>query len=88
MLYCSQNDSSSELEKSGAGACSRRAPQMTALQRVERILESHRDLASSTSATRELSKRLVGGLEAEISDLREWHRTQTEEDDHSYAVRP
>ena len=60
---------------------------MTALQRVERILGTHRDLANSARVTRELSKHLAGGLGAEISDLRKWHETHSEEDV-DYSVRP
>ena len=59
---------------------------MSALQGIERILDSHRDAAKSAGVARDLSKNLAADFGEDISDLRKWHTTQTEEDD--YAVRP
>lgn len=76
-----QDDSISEWERSGARACSHRSPKALVKESIERIEERGQDAKGRIVQARQLlTDKSFRELDHGITDLKNWHDKQTEDD--------
>lgn len=80
-IFSIQYDLGSELERSGARACSQKSTKVLVEEALERIQEQGQSVKGSiVKAKQQLTDNFMQELDQGITALRNWHDKQTEDD--------